>query len=178
MLTGKMKFVMPLIIILLTVVAVYLGKVIYDKSFSSPKGQPKATQTITPSPTQNISSQPPWLSNLSDVERSLFNIPSTQASEEEKNKHSDLILKNTYTSSELNIMKDCQPSPLAFPVDKTLSFTAKNTDSVTHTLKIGEKGQYTINPGATSTITLEKKGTILAYGCDFYNTVGFLVTAP
>ena len=121
------KFVTPLLIIVLIIVAVYLGKVIYDKSFSSPKGQPKATQTITPSPTQNISSQPPWLSNLSDLERSFFKIPDTNASTSEKETFSELLRKNAKTSSDgIYITKDCQPLIKNIPPAHKTTGVAKN----------------------------------------------------
>lgn len=171
------------IVIVLLAVAVSLGYVIYANR-STQLGRPQQPEGPTSRPTgipqtsTGSNQTPPWLANVTAVEKSLFDIPGPNASEEEKKRHSDLVIKNTSTASELSILRACQPSPLSLSVDSTLSFTVRNRDTVAHTLKIDANKEYALAPGATSTVTLEKKATILGYGCDSYDQVGFLVTAP
>lgn len=176
-----MKFITPLIIILLAVLAVYLGKVIYDQSFSSPKSPSQTTPIAKPSPVLNTQSQkPPWIANLSALEQSFFNIPSSNASAEEKQAFSDLLKKNSRTSSEIHITANCQPSPLVYSVNKAITLNVTNADTVNHTIVMGEKEQYSIVPASSSAIEIgtDKRGLILSYGCDNYGLVGFLITAP
>ena len=174
-----MKFITPLIIILLAVLAVYLGKVIYDVSFSK-KGSPNVTQTIMPSSSPTSNQRAPWIANLSALEQSFFNIPSSNASTEEKQAFSDLLKKNSRTSSEVHITANCQPSPLVYSVNKAITLNVTNADTVNHTIVMGEKEQYSIVPASSSAIEIgtDKRGLILSYGCDNYGLVGFLITAP
>lgn len=189
-----MKYAIPLTIAVLAAVAVLLGYSLYNQ-FGAPKPAPStkapppaasSSQQALPTGSQaqpsqgagGASGKPPWVATLSATERSFFTIPGADASQEEKESHASLVRKNTQSAGEVSIQKDCQPSPLAFAADNTLTFKVKNTDTVSHTVKIGPTGRYTLAPGESSTVTLEKKGTILGYACDFYSPVGFLVTAP
>lgn len=124
--------------------------------------------------------KPPWIANLSEKERSFFNTPAANASAEEKQAFSDLLQKNSRTSSQIRIAANCQPSPLIFSLDKTLSLNVTNTDSVNHTIIMGKNEQYNISPASSSTIKLgdDKRAIILSYGCDTFAVVGFLISAP
>lgn len=184
-----MKIVMPLTVIVLLVTAGVLGYTIYNQSFSpkvntpSPSQSPKQVPPVSqmPGPSQSVSTsiqKPPWLANLSAEEKAMFDTPAADAPEDVKQKYTDLVRTHTQAGSELNILKGCKPSPLSYSVDKTLVVTVKNRDTVSHTLQVGEKGQYTVSAGEAATFSAEIRSAVLSYGCDAYTTVGFLSTPP
>lgn len=173
----------PIIVLILLAVALVLGYAIYVK-------MPKTSQSnITPQETQSspatrapeaattsATRRPPWIASLSEADKALFNTPSSDASDEVKRKFSENLRSNAKSVPEITISKDCRPSPIAYSVDKSLSFKVKNTDTVQHKVFIYQSSQHVIEPSSTVTITLEKKGSI-SYGCDLYIPVGFLVTS-
>ncbi len=169
------------VLILLVVVALALGWAVYVKmpetkapditrDSQSPASRPRTAEEATASATK----RPPWIANLPEADKALFNPPSAQASDEVKRKFSETLRKSAKSAGEITISKDCLPSPITMSVDNSLSFKVKNVDTVAHTIFVHQSSKNVVEPNATITITLDKKSSI-SYGCDSYIPVGFLV---
>jgi len=157
-----MKFIAPLIIILLAILAVYLGKVIYDQSFSSPKSSSKMVPTVRSSPT-STSEQTYTFQD----ENSLLDYISTQ-----KNPTPDQI-RNYFQAldrfakvGEIVTINNCKASPIALKVGLGKEFNILNNDQVEHAIKFPKK-LFTLNAGQKLTLLADDLNIgSYAYLCD------------
>ncbi len=178
-----MKVILGVVAALLVVAAAVVlfrsGGVLKTQQKTNPQATSSANKTangVASTPGKNA---PSWTASLSALEQSLFAVPSSSASEDEKTKYHDLLLKNTLKSDQLHIGQDCQPKPLVYSVEKATEINFKNDDSSDHTITMTNNEKYVI-PASNSTIvkvSQDLRGKITSYGCDQFGRVGFLVIA-
>jgi len=111
-------------IIVLLAIAVILGYKIYKvKGFKIP-----SDQSFQSSPTPTVNPE----------EKEVLNFPEPSASNEEKKKHSQLVLKLAKETDTIDIT-NCQPEPLVVYLDRGDKLTFKNQDEEPHKIKWGGK---------------------------------------
>ena len=144
------KFITPLIIILLAVLAVYLGKVIYDQSFSSPKSSSQTVPTIRPSPT-STSEQTYTFQD----ENSLLDYASTRNNPTlERTRNYFEALDRFAKVGEIVTISNCKASPIALKVGLGKEFNILNNDQVEHAIKFSKK-LFTLNAEQKLTLMTE-----------------------
>lgn len=177
-----MKYIRYTIIFTFILIILASGYLAFKFLGGSGRVREKSNQVNVPNSQNqpNVSQSPSWLSGLTDVERSIFNVPSNESSSEEKNKFSSLVRKISHSADHISIARQCRPSPIVYSVGQASSYKFKNEDTVAHTVRFGLNETYEINPGATVEIkvTPEMSAQILSFGCDNYSIVGFLVFRP
>ena len=116
---------------------------------------------------------------LSGEERAALNPPGEDASEDERQRHTDLVFKLATDTDVLRI-SNCEPSPVVMRVVNKREFIVRNSDLTDRTIFIDEERQYVIPAQGETVLPADfgKESGIYGYGCDLSNKgVGvFLVT--
>lgn len=171
-------------ITILAVIAVFLGYRIYQKQteVALPPSKNIQTQDI-PSPKGSVD-KVTSVSNLESNERQeVLNFPSSNASAEEKKKHSDLVNKlgNQSGATTLNI-SGCNPTPIVSRVKQGSSFKIENPDQLDHTIYANPAKKIVIKGNSESTLSTSDFGSSLGdygYNCDTSTTpVGIIQIVP
>lgn len=162
---------------ILVVVGGILGYAIYQSG--ALKGTPTPTRQDQTGTSVSAPSTPTERTELSEEEKAALNPPGENASEDEKQRHTDLIFKLATDTDVLRI-SNCEPSPVVMRVVNKRDFTVRNTDSTDRTIFIDGERQYVIPAQGETVLTADfgKASGIYGYGCDLSNKgVGvFLVT--
>lgn len=158
--------------------AILLGYLIYQQQTGLSFFEKANTQNVS-SP-KNLSTSPSngAYTNEADV----LKWPAPDASAEEKQRHTDLVLSLAKDAEQVDIA-DCIGRPIVSRVQMDQPFALRNQDSVDHTVAIGENVRLFIPAGSTKDITADLK--IFEFGqgnygytCDNQQEVAgiFLVT--
>ena len=161
----------PLIIILL-IVALFLGQAIYkQRSMPSP---PKPAS-------QHVSSYSPKLmpSDLTREEKDVLTPPSASASQEEKDKHDALAAKLSKESETLDIA-NCRPNPLVLRIKINQNLKIKNNENIDHKLIFDDTHQYKILKNSTTTVETDfgHGAGLYGYVCEGVGLTGFILVIP
>lgn len=175
-----------IIILILLIVAVGLGVAIYKPaSQKTPEGKPTSTtppqtsSTKVGSPSARLR---PLTPDLTAEEKSLFNLPSPDAPNFEKDKHLELALKMAKQADNLDI-KDCnsKPDPLVMKVEPDTDIKVKNSSNKDHKISLNKDNSFTIPKNSTVTIKPQFAYPIGVFGyiCDDTpGIVGFFAIPP
>jgi plastocyanin len=175
------------LIILLIAVAVILGVLIINKktaSTSIDKEKPSAGSQVTPTQQSGervFTERRPTPTGLSSDEIALMNPPRPDASQEEKTKHFEVVLKLAEDAEVLRL-NDCnKATPLVLKVKPGQDLKVENSESVDHTIAISQDHTFKIPAGTTTTIKAEfgKDRGAFGYICDnIGGVVGFFLLMP
>lgn len=153
-------------IIVLAVVAIYLGYKIYQqqiglKSQTKTPGQQIQSNT-SPKPAAPQTTQPTFV----------LNFPGPNSSDEETRKFAEDVQANAKETGELNISQ-CKPNPQVLKVKLGSEFKIKNSDLSEHKIYIAGKEKFSASPNSTVTAkaAFDKGSGTYGYGCDSDNTL-------
>ncbi|MCH7730570.1 hypothetical protein IID21_03530 [Patescibacteria group bacterium] len=165
---------------ILVVVGGVLGYAIYQ-SGAAKRGQPAST-TQTPATSTTGTTTTSVSRTLTADEQAVLSFPGSNASEAERQRHSDLVNKlgNESGYAFLDIT-GCQPLPVVYRVKQNGTFVVKNTSSIEHTIQLDRA--TTIPAASEKTLKVsEAIGENLGnygYSCDgSTGPVGVIQVAP
>lgn len=175
------------IISFLAVIALVLGAAIFQQT--RPQGvnqSSEETEVAAPSPTSqsqatSSAQRRPLPENLTEDEKAVLDPPSLDAPADEKQAHYNLAVKLAQTASNLDLNKCSKPNPLVMKITNGENFTAKNSDTVEHTIVIDQDHHYAVAPGGSATIKADFGHGLGVYGylCDNVpGVVGFFLVTP
>lgn len=132
-----------------------------------------------PRPGQEVKKYAPTSSELRSDEFAVLNTPGPDASEEERNRHFDIVVRLATAAEELNI-SECTPTPVVMTIKEGETLIVRNDDSVDRSIVFDQENIYPIPARSTQKIAglFERGLGIYGYGCDSLPTaVGmFFVT--
>ena len=160
-----------LLTIILIAIALVLGYAIYSQRIAN---QPKLT------PERSLSPSPKLLpSELTEQEKTLLNPPSSDAPQEERDKHDALAAKLSKESDSLDIT-DCHSNPLVVRAKINQDLTLKNKEDIDRKLIFDADHQYSIPKNSTTTIKVDfgKGPGLYGYVCEGVGLTGFILVTP
>lgn len=168
-----MRFITPLVIIVLIVTAGILGYAVYNQ-FTSTK-EPVETTSSQPSTAQNqililstpTSSPVPKAVALTEDEQAALKTPGINATEEEKRKYAEAAIRAAKDAALLDIGQ-CQGKPVVLRVKEKQTLTVNNPDPENHTIVVDKDHMYSVPANGEKDIVIDfGKGIgLYGYGCD------------
>ena len=171
--TTKRETFFYLAIVLLALVAIVLGYLIYQQQFSE-------ESTSQESLTRSGIEQTPQKKSTDEIVE-VLNIPPPDASQEEKQKHFELALREAKEASYLDITQCTLAAPVVFKVREGESFEVRNNDTEPHTIIINPENTFTIPAKESRDIAPDfvQGPGLYGYACDNVpRAVGMLFVEP
>lgn len=178
----KKDKVLNLIILVLVIVAIYLGYSVYRKSQnkglenknisvnnSSPSGSIVATSSSNTSLPRKLPS------NLSEEEKKVLDFESVKSDEE---KRAQMALAQKLAKQEDNLeISGCSGNPVVIKVKLGQNLTLKNNDKVKHNFIVNNNHQYEVAAESVKSIIADfQKGPgLYGYRCDSFGTSGVIL---
>lgn len=113
--------------------------------------------------------------DLTEEEKDLLTVPSSDASKEEIEAHIALGAKLAKEAEVLEIT-DCEPKPLVLKVKEKAMFKVFNKDNIDHTLIIDPEHKYALSAQKTTEIKADfgKPPGLYGYVCEGVGITGFI----
>jgi len=166
-----------LLIIILAITAIVLGVLIIKPSGLKMPIFEKDLLKSEPKQDSSQSEYPPVpiREDLTEEEKDLLTVPSSDASKEEIEEHIALGAKLAKEAEVLEIT-DCEPKPLVLKVKEKAMFKVFNKDEIDHTLIIDSEHKYALPAQETTEIKADfgKPPGLYGYVCEGVGLTGFI----
>jgi len=176
--------------VILIIASVVLGYGIYKQRSERPgggNGQLVLVQSVTPDRTEPRVEQSSFINpsldelDLSEEEKKALSFPNMDASDQEKQSHSELVKSIATSSPYLDISGCVVAEPIVFKIKQGETFTVRNGDDVAHAMVFDKEHRFDVAPRNTKNIVADfgHGPGIYGYACDLIPRImGLILVTP